>query len=93
MAGEHELSDSPFDTIESAQRFVDLLLREVEHAKKDLDENIADAAREEAARRIDALRLAHFKLKQLADHLTESRRALNDLRTIRRLLAGERARS
>ena len=42
------------------------------------------------ARRVEALNLAHYKMSQLSSHMHKSRRALNDLRTIRRLLFAER---
>ena len=41
-------------------------------------------------RRIQALSLAVYKINKLADHVHKSGRMLNDLRTLRRLLYGER---
>ena len=66
--------NKPFESIESAHEFV--ALRE------------AEAARDE--RQVRALNLALFKLTQLATQMHKSRRALNDLRSIRRLLFTER---
>jgi len=45
---------------------------------------------EGATRRLDALQLAAYKLDRLASHVNTSHRLLNDLRTLRRLLLGER---
>jgi hypothetical protein len=86
-------TEGPFDTIESAQEYLRLLLREVDANVEGLQEDIGTAAREGAGRRVDALRLAEFKLRELARHLGASRRILNDLRMLHRLLAepGERA--
>ena len=41
-------------------------------------------------RRVDAFRLVSLKLNQLRQHLLASLVLLNDLRTLRRLLLGER---
>jgi hypothetical protein len=51
--------------------------------------DITVADEEGAARRLDALRLVHYKLKQLNDHLGAGSRLLNDLRALRRLLTGD----
>ncbi len=79
-----------FDSIESAQEFVDLLMQAIEEAKQDVDAQIADLSPSEAQRRIDALRLVAYKLDGLSAHMGGSRRLLNDLRTLRRLLLDER---
>ena len=46
--------------------------------------------RNRAVRRQEALRLVAHNLSQLSVHITKSRRILNDLRTLRRLLLEER---
>jgi hypothetical protein len=43
-----------------------------------------------AGRRKQALQLVSFNLSKLNSHITASRRVLNDLRTLRRLLLEER---
>ncbi len=45
---------------------------------------------EELARRKQALQLANYKLDKLSSHIAASRRILNDLRMLRRLLLEER---
>jgi hypothetical protein len=45
------------------------------------------------SRQEEALRLAAFKLSRLAEHIRAGRALLNDLRTLRRLLLGERGSS
>jgi hypothetical protein len=80
----------PFDTIESAHEFVNLLREEVLSVEMEILEEICDPAADGAARRLDALRLVHYKLKQLDGHLGSSSRILNDLRALRRLLTAER---
>ena len=83
------MADGPFDTIESAHDFVGLLWEEVVRAEAEILEDMAAAEIEGAARRLDALRLVHYKLKQLNDHLSTGSRILNDLRALRRLLTGD----
>jgi hypothetical protein len=83
--------DTPFDSIESAHEYVTLLTQQVEEVTVSLAEDIDAATRQGAARHLDALRLVDYKLRQLGDHLSRSRRLLNDLRALRRLLLTERA--
>ena len=81
--------DAPFDTIESAHDFVKLLREHVLSVEGEVLEDIGVAVEEGAARRLDALRLVYYKLKQLDDHLGAGSRILNDLRALRRLLTGD----
>jgi hypothetical protein len=81
-------ADSPFDTLESAREYVGLLVQEVDANLEALQDDIDSAIRAGAGRRVDALRLAEFRLKELARHMGASRRILNDLRMLHRLLTG-----
>ena len=83
------MADTPFDSIESAHEYVSLLVTQVEIVEGDIGDEIALAANEGAARRVDALRLVDYKVKQLRQHLIASSRILNDLRALRRLLLKE----
>ena len=85
-------SDDPFGTLESAHDFVALLAAAVSQAKAEVKADVdreSDSA--DLSRRIDALRVALYKVEKLEFHLTRSSRILNDLRTLRRLLFEERA--
>ena len=84
-------SDSPFDSIDGAYGYVQLLGEAVRESIDSVDEAIGLAEAEGAARRLEALRLVNFKQQQLMHHMHASRKLLNDLRTLRRLLLGERA--
>jgi len=82
--------DSPFETLESAHGFVSLLREAVDEAYVSILDQTAEAEAARAERRIDALRLADHKLNSLRQHVLASLILLNDLRTLRRLLLGER---
>jgi|HigsolmetaAR201D_1030396.scaffolds.fasta_scaffold11600_2 hypothetical protein len=82
---------SPFDSIESAHEFVELLLEAVNESEQEVAADIEDADRKDLQRRKEALLLVAHKLKCLSGHLTKSRRLLNDLRLLRRLLLEERS--
>jgi hypothetical protein len=82
------MGENPFDSIESAKEYVRLLISEAADARNDIQVDIAEAVRDRAARRVDALHLVDYKLKQLDHHLCASARILNDLRLLRRLLDG-----
>jgi hypothetical protein len=80
----------PFDNIESAQEYLALLSRELDAAKQETQVDIAREADSQIPRRRDALRLVVYTLEKLEQHIKVSRRLLNDLRTLRRLLLEER---
>lgn len=82
--------ENPFDSIESAHDFVALLAGTIGDAKRDLEADIDREGVENASRRLEALRLALYNLEKLEMHMHRSRRVLNDLRTLRRLLFEER---
>ena len=82
---------NPFETLESAHEFVSLLREAVDDAFTSILDETA-GAREAAGgeRRLEALRLVDHKLNRLRQNLLASMILLNDLRTLRRLLLGER---
>jgi hypothetical protein len=84
--------ETPFDSIEGALEYVSLLVETVEESQADIASELADAKGDGTggARRADALQLVAYKLDRLASHARASRRLLNDLRTLRRLLLDER---
>ena len=82
--------ETPFDSIEGSHEYVALLAETIEEVQRDIETEIAVAAGDNTNRRKDALQLVSFNLVKLERHITESRRILNDLRTLRRLLLGER---
>jgi DNA repair protein RadC len=84
-------SETPFDSIESSHQYVALLAQAVEEAKLDVKGDIALAMADRADRRREALQLVLYNLTKLESHMSASRRILNDLRTLRRLLLDERA--
>jgi hypothetical protein len=87
------LPATPFDTIESAQDYIDLLLEAIEETRRDVDSEIRTPVEPSDERRVQALRLVALNLDKLSCHVTKSRRICNDLRTLRRLLLGERTSS
>jgi hypothetical protein len=82
---------SPFETLESAHGFVSLLREAVDDAYGSILDEVARAqATTGAERRLDALRLVDHKLNCLRQNVLASLILLNDLRSLRRLLLGER---
>jgi hypothetical protein len=81
---------NPFESIESAHDFVTLLEATIGDAKRDLAADIDRETTQNESRRLEALRLALYNLEKLEIHMHRSRRVLNDLRTLRRLLFEER---
>jgi hypothetical protein len=81
---------TPFDSIEGSLEYIGLLREVIQKTKKIVEADAAIASSEGATRRLEALQLAVYKLERLAWHVDGSHRILNDLRTLRRLLLGER---
>ncbi len=84
--------ETPFDNIESSHEYVTLLAEAVEVAIAEVEADLAQAGSDGANnRRVQALQLVLFNLSKLRGHMSSSRRILNDLRTLRRLLLAERS--
>jgi hypothetical protein len=90
-------SEEPFESIESAYDFFRLLSEAVADAKRDIEVLIQAQTQGESSakssRNLDALRVVHYSVEKLESHTNCSRRILNDLRLLRRLLFEERAAS
>jgi hypothetical protein len=84
-------SETPFDNIEGSHEYVRLLAEAVALALSEVEADIALAGTDIAGRRKEALQLVAFKLNKLSSHMTASRRILNDLRSLRRLLLEKRS--
>jgi hypothetical protein len=67
-----------------------MLAEAVDEARRDVEQEIATAEQDSADRRKEALLLVAYNLAKLNLHITSSRRILNDLRILRRLLLAER---
>ncbi len=83
-------SETPFATIESAQQFVELLIQAIDDSRRDVDADIALSKHNGPKRKKRALQLVSANLAKLSQHMTNSRRILAHLRTLRRLLLEER---
>jgi hypothetical protein len=82
--------EGPFDTIESAHEFMTVLAATAVEAIGELGRDRERAVRDGDMRRAQAIDLALYKLKTLNCYVFKGRRALNDLRTLRRLILNER---
>jgi hypothetical protein len=86
-----EAIEQPFDSIESAHEYMNILATTTLEVMSDLKRDRELALRDGDPRRAQAIDLAIFKLKMLGCHVHKSRRMLNDLRIIRRLILNERS--
>jgi len=75
-----------FASIESAQEYLTLLAQVIAESQQAVEDDMQENAEVNPPRRVEALRLIGFKLEKLASHLKTSRRILNDLRMLRRIL-------
>lgn len=85
-----DMPETPFDTIESAQDYMDLLIEAIEETRRDVGSEIRLSGGDDE-RRVQALQLVALNLNKLSSHATKCRRILNDLRSLRRLLFEERS--
>jgi len=81
--------ETPFDNIESARQFVELLTQAINESRRDVDADITLAEGNGSGRSKKALQLVSANLARLSQHMTASRRILNHLRSLRRLLLQE----
>ena len=81
--------ETPFESIEGAQKYMRLLAETVEEGRQEVEADISAQA-DPGDRRLQALRIVSYKLEKLAQHMKHSQRILNDLRSLRRLLFEER---
>lgn len=84
-----QLCEEAFDSIESAQEFLSLLAEAIAETRRDVDAEIQKLGNG-GSRRIDALKIASYDLEVLDHHVYRSKRLLNDLRMVRRLLMQDR---
>ena len=84
-------SETPFDNIESSLEYVSLLAEAIDVSIAEVEADIALAGADDADRRKEALQLVLFNMSKLKGHMSSSRRILNDLRSLRRLLLEERS--
>jgi hypothetical protein len=82
--------ERPFESIESAHDYMNILATTVLEVMGELQRDRDRALRDGEQRRAQAIDLAIFKLKMLGCYVFKSRRTLNDLRTLRRLILNER---
>ncbi len=83
-------SPGPFESIESAQEYLGLLSQAIEESQEAIADDISSAQESGSTRNADALRLVLYNLDKLSTHVKVSRRLLNDLRMLRRLLHRQR---
>jgi hypothetical protein len=81
---------TPFDSVENAQEYFRLFSETLQEVQQEIEGYFTEEPDAKATRREEALRLVLFKLRKLEDQVKSSRRLLNDLRTLRRLLLHER---
>ena len=84
------LTTAPFESLESAQEYLGMLAEVVHESQQTTEANIfgTDSS---SLRYIEVLRLISYNLDKLSIHIRSSRRILNDLRMVRRLLQQETA--
>src|SRR4051794_36738208 len=82
--------ERPFESIESAYEFMNVLDEIIQDAVRDLRQDHATALLEGQSRKAQAIDLALCKTRTLNGHVRRSRLILNDLRSVRRLILSER---
>jgi hypothetical protein len=75
-----------FENVESAHEYVGLLLQAIQESAAEVDDDLRQMGAAAPARRREAFQLVAYKLGQLRFHVAASRRRLDDLRALRRML-------
>ena len=79
-------SDRPFSTIESAHEYLTILGEQIGEVMNDVRCEISSATARNQERRTEAWQTVLYTLTKLSFHTANSRRLVNDLRTLRNLL-------
>lgn len=85
--------EDAFGCIESAQEFLTLLTEAISETKQDVDaeiHQIQEQLEDGGSRRPEALRIASYDLELLEHHMRRSKRIVNDLCMVRRILLEQR---
>jgi hypothetical protein len=82
--------ETPFGDIESAEQFLELLIKAIDESRRDVDADIALAEVNRSGHSKQALQLVSDNLAKLSQRMTASCRILNYLRTLRQLLLQKR---
>jgi hypothetical protein len=80
------MTTGAFDGVESAHEYVGLLLEAIEESAAEVGEDLRRPDVGNGEKRREAYRLVAYKLQQLRFHVAESRRRLDDLLTLRRIV-------
>ncbi len=83
------MTETPFDSVEGAHEYVGLLLETLREARREVAQDLAHARAAADERQVEALQIVSWKLERLESQLAASRKLLNDLRRLRRLLLGD----
>lgn len=81
----------PFATLESALSFMHLLSAEIAETVADVRQDFEEAQSGPDQRRVEALQLVDYKLRQLSIHTGKSERLLRDLARLRTLILEPRS--
>ncbi len=81
-----DVSRAPFDSIENAQEYLGLLAEAIREAVDAVQLEASTEPGKAVASRSAAVQVIHYNLQKLASHIKVSRRILNDLRMLRRVL-------
>jgi hypothetical protein len=79
-------SDRPFSTIESAHEYLSALSEQINEIVNDIRGEISTSSALKQERRTEAWQTVLYTLTKLSFHTANSRRLVNDLRTLRNLL-------
>ena len=86
-------STASFETIESVQEYIALLIQAISESQEAIAADIRTQGACASPRNLEALNLIVYNLTKLSVHVKRSHRILNDLRTLRRLLHSERSKT
>jgi len=79
-------TENPFDSIDVAQEYLALLEETVAENRNRVDAGMCEASIQGSRRYVEALRVVSYNLESLENHLRASRRKLNNLHKLRRLI-------
>jgi hypothetical protein len=83
-----EEPQSPFESIEDTQEFLELLQEVIRETAAGVLERVEDPQSAANRQRLEALQTMHYKLTRIESHVDACIRLIADLRTLRKMLDG-----
>jgi hypothetical protein len=79
-------NDRPFGSIENTQEFLSILSERIDEIAAEVQQEIQECSVPQESKRAQAWQVVLYTMKKLSTHISDSRKLMNDLNTMRNLM-------